>query len=631
MKKKAFKAESKRLLDLMINSIYTHKEIFLREIISNASDAIDKLCYLSLTDDKVGLTRDQFEIRLSINKEDRLLTVSDNGIGMSREELENNLGVIASSGSLKFRQEVEGDEKADTDIIGQFGVGFYSAFMVADEITVITKKYGEEQAWKWQSTGVDGYTIEPCEKETVGTDIIMHIKPDTEEEKDEYSQYLREHPLYKLVKKYSDYIRFPIRMLMPHPKLKEGCPEDKPEYEEVFEWETLNSMVPLWQRKKADVTREEYDEFYQQRFGDSQPPLSVITVSAEGAVTYKALLFIPEKAPLRNYSEEFEGGLQLYSAGVMIMDKCKELLPECFSFVRGVVESPDLSLNISRELLQHDRQLKIISANLEKKIKAELERLLRDEREKYEAFWQSFGRQIKLSAMDNYGEKKDVLQDLMLFYSSTEKKQVTLEEYVSRMKEGQKYIYFASGDTVDAVDHIPQTELLKERGMELLYFTGKADEFLPDVLRTYKDKPFRSATDGDLDLPGEAEKQEKDEQQYKEAFAFIKDALGDQVDQVKASARLKTHPVCLSSGEGVTFEMEKYFKAAQPELGLKAKRILEVNVDHPAFLAFERARLTDQERAKKYAQVFYNQAQLIAGLPIDDPTAYTDLLCSLWQ
>jgi molecular chaperone HtpG len=631
MKKKAFKAESKRLLDLMINSIYTHKEIFLREIISNASDAIDKLCYLSLTDDKVGLTRDQFEIKLSIDKERRLLTVSDNGIGMSQEELENNLGVIASSGSLKFRQEVAGDESADTDIIGQFGVGFYSAFMVADEITVITKKYGEDQAWKWQSTGVDGYTIEPCEKDTVGTDIIMHIKPDTEEEKDEYSQYLREYPLYKLVKKYSDYIRFPIRMLMPHPELKEGSTQENPEYEEKFEWETLNSMVPLWQRKKADVKKEEYDEFYQQRFADSQPPLSVITVSAEGAVTYKALLFIPEKAPLRYYSEEFEGGLQLYSAGVMIMDKCKELLPECFNFVRGVVESPDLNLNISRELLQHDRQLKLIGANLEKKVKAELERLLRDEREKYESFWQSFGRQIKLSAMDNYGEKKNMLQDLMLFYSSTEKKLVTLDEYVSRMQEGQKYIYFASGDTVDAVDHIPQTELLKDRGMEILYFTDKADEFLSDILRSYKDKPFRSATDGDLDLPGEAEKQEQDEQQYKEAFAFIKEALGGQVSEVKASTRLKTHPVCLSSGEGVTFEMEKYFTAAQPELGLKAKRILEINVDHPAFLTFEKTRLTDPEKAKKFAQVFYNQAQLIAGLPIDDPTAYTDLLCSLWQ
>ncbi len=631
MKKKAFKAESKRLLDLMINSIYTHKEIFLREIISNASDAIDKLCYLSLTDDKVGMKRDQFEIRLSIDKENRLLTVSDNGIGMSREELENNLGVIASSGSLKFRKEIEGSESADTDIIGQFGVGFYSAFMVADEITVITKKYGEEQAWKWQSAGVDGYTVEPCEKDTVGTDIIMHIKPDTEEEKDEYSQYLREYSLRRLVKKYSDYIRFPIRMLMPHSKRKEGCPEDKPEYEEVFEWETLNSMVPLWQRKKSEVTQEEYDEFYRQGFSDTDAPLSTITVAAEGAVTYKALLFIPQKAPLRYYSEEFEGGLQLYSAGVMIMDKCRELLPECFSFVRGVVESPDLSLNISRELLQHDRQLKLIGANLEKKVKAELERLLRDEREKYEGFWQAFGRQLKLSAMDNYGAKKELLQDLLLFYSSTEKKLVTLAEYVSRMQEGQKYIYFASGDTVDAVDHIPQTELLKERGMEILYFTDKADEFLADILHSYQDKPFRSATDGDLDLPGEAEKKQQDDQQYKASFDFIKDALGGKVDEVKASARLKTHPVCLSSGEGVTFEMEKYFKAAQPELGLKAKRILELNVEHPAFAAFEAARLNDTEKAKKYAQVFYHQAELIAGLPVEDPTAYTDLLCSLWS
>ena len=631
MKKKAFKAESKRLLDLMINSIYTHKEIFLREIISNASDAIDKLCYLSLTDDKVGMKRDQFEIRLSIDKENRLLTVSDNGIGMSREELENNLGVIASSGSLKFRKEIEGSESADTDIIGQFGVGFYSAFMVADEITVITKKYGEEQAWKWQSAGVDGYTVEPCEKDTVGTDIIMHIKPDTEEEKDEYSQYLREYSLRRLVKKYSDYIRFPIRMLMHHSKRKEGCPEDKPEYEEVFEWETLNSMVPLWQRKKSEVTQEEYDEFYRQGFSDTDAPLSTITVAAEGAVTYKALLFIPQKAPLRYYSEEFEGGLQLYSAGVMIMDKCRELLPECFSFVRGVVESPDLSLNISRELLQHDRQLKLIGANLEKKVKAELERLLRDEREKYEGFWQAFGRQLKLSAMDNYGAKKELLQDLLLFYSSTEKKLVTLAEYVSRMQEGQKYIYFASGDTVDAVDHIPQTELLKERGMEILYFTDKADEFLADILHSYQDKPFRSATDGDLDLPGEAEKKQQDDQQYKASFDFIKDALGGKVDEVKASARLKTHPVCLSSGEGVTFEMEKYFKAAQPELGLKAKRILELNVEHPAFAAFEAARLNDTEKAKKYAQVFYHQAELIAGLPVEDPTAYTDLLCSLWS
>ena len=630
MSKKEFKAESKRLLDLMINSIYTHKEIFLREIISNASDAIDKLCYLSLTDDKVGLTRDQFEIRLSIDKERRLLTVSDNGIGMDEADLENNLGVIASSGSLQFRKELEGAESAETDIIGQFGVGFYSAFMVADQITVVTKKYGSDQAYRWQSDGVDGYTIEPCEKDAVGTDVIMHIKPDTEEEKDEYSQYLREYPLYKLVKKYSDYIRFPIRMLMPHPELKEGSTEENPEYEEKFEWDTLNSMIPLWQRKKGDVTKEEYDEFYQQRFSDPNPPLSVITVAAEGAVTYKALLFIPEKAPLRYYSEEYEGGLQLYSAGVMIMDKCAELLPECFNFVRGVVESPDLNLNISRELLQHDRQLKLICANLEKKVRSELERLLRDEREKYESFWQSFGRQLKLSAMDNYGAKKDVLQDLLLFYSSTEKKLTTLGEYVTRMREEQKYIYFASGDTVEAIDHMPQTELLKEHSMEILYFTDKADEFLSDILRTYQDKPFRSVTDGDLELPGE-EKKDGDNERYKEAFAFIKDALDGAVDEVKVSTRLKTHPVCLSSGEGVTFEMEKYFKAAQPELGLKAKRILELNVDHPAFLAFETARLTDPERAKKYARIFYNQAQLIAGLPIDDPSAYTDLLCSLWQ
>ena len=628
MERKEFKAESKRLLDLMINSIYTHKEIFLREIISNASDAIDKLCYLSLTDDKVGISRDEFAIKLVLDKEKRLLTVSDNGIGMDRDELENNLGVIASSGSLRFRQEMDGEAAADTDIIGQFGVGFYSAFMVSDEITVITRKYGQEQAWRWQSAGVDGYTIEPCEKETVGTDIIMHIKEDGEE-KDEYSQYLREYPLYKLVKKYSDYIRFPIRMEMPHPVLKEGSTEENPEYEEKFEWETLNSMVPLWQRKKGDVTKEEYDEFYQQRFSDPNPPLSVITVSAEGAVTYKAMLFIPSKANGRYYTEDYESGLQLYSAGVMIMDKCADLVPECFNFVRGVVDSPDLNLNISRELLQHDRQLKIICTNLEKKIRAELERLLRDEREKYEQFWQSFGRQLKMCALDNYGAKKETLQDLLLFYSSTEKKLVTLTEYVGRMQERQKFIYFASGDTVEAIDHMPQTELLKEHSMEILYFTDKADEFLSDVLRTYQDKPFRSAIDGDLEL-GDEQKPDETEH-YKDAFGFIKETLGDRVDTVKASTKLKTHPVCLTSGEGVTFEMEKYFTAVQPELGLKAKRILEINVDHPAFLAFETARVVDPEKAKKYAEILYNQALLIAGLPIDNPSAYTDLLCSLWK
>ena len=629
MSKKEFKAESKRLLDMMINSIYTHKEIFLREIISNASDAIDKLCYISLTDDKVGLKREDFQITLTIDKENRTLTVSDNGIGMDESDLENNLGVIANSGSLQFKGELEGKETTDTDIIGQFGVGFYSAFMVADEITVITKKYGCDQAYRWQSTGVDGYTIEPCEKDAVGTDIIMHIKPDSEEEKDEYSQYLREYPLYKLVKKYSDYIRFPIRMLMPHPKLKEGCPEDKPEYEEEFVYETLNSMVPLWQRKKSEVTKEEYDKFYQERFGEMAPPQSVITASVEGAVTYKALLFIPSRMPNQYFTEDFKPGLQLYSSGVMIMDHCADLLPEYFNFVRGVVDSPDLSLNISRELLQHDRQLKVIASNLEKKIKAELLRMLKDERESYETIYRSYGRQLKLCALDNYGANKEKVQDLLLFYSSKEKKLVTLDEYVDRMPEDQKFIYYATGESVDAIDHLPQTELVKEHDYEMLYFTDNTDGFIPDMFGKYRDKPFRSVVAGELEL--DDEKKPDETEHYKEAFTFIKEALSDKVTEVKASTKLKTHPVCLSSGEGITFEMEKYFTAVQPDLNMKAKRILEVNVDHPAFLAFETARIVEPEKAKKYAQILYNQACLIAGLPIDDPSAYTDLLCSLWK
>ena len=629
MRKKQFKAESKRLLDLMINSIYTHKEIFLREIISNASDAIDKLCYLSLTDDKVGMRRDDFQITLTIDKDNRTLTVSDNGIGMDENDLENNLGVIANSGSFRFKGDLEDKETSDTDIIGQFGVGFYSAFMVADQITVVTKKYGCDQAYRWQSSGVDGYTIEPCEKATVGTDIIMHIKPDTEEEKDEYSQYLREYSLYRLVKKYSDYIRFPIRMLMPHSKLKEGCPEDKPEYEEEFVLETLNSMVPLWQRKKSEVTREEYDKFYQERFGEMAPPQSVITVSVEGAVTYKALLFIPSRMPNQYFTEDFKPGLQLYSSGVMIMDHCADLLPEYFNFVRGVVDSPDLSLNISRELLQHDRQLKVIAANLEKKIKAELLRMLKDERENYEKLYRSYGRQLKLCALNNYGVNKEKVQDLLMFYSSKEKKLVTLDEYVDRMPESQKFIYYATGENVDAIDHLPQTELVKEHDYEMLYFTDNTDSFIPDLFGKYRDKPFRSVVDGELELDGETKPDETE--RYKEAFDFIKETLGDKVTEVKASTKLKTHPVCLSSGEGLTFEMEKYFTAVQPDLNMKAKRILEINVDHPAFLAFETARAAEPEKAKKYAQILYNQACLIAGLPIDDPSAYTDLLCSLWQ
>ena len=530
------------------------------------------------------------------------------------------------SGSLDFKKE---NKDENIDIIGQFGVGFYSAFMVADEITVITKKYGCDQAYRWQSTGVDGYTIEPCEKDTVGTDIIMHIKPDSEEEKDEYSQYLREYPLYKLVKKYSDYIRFPIRMLMPHPKLKEGCPEDKPEYEEEFVYETLNSMVPLWQRKKSEVTKEEYDKFYQERFGEMAPPQSVITASVEGAVTYKALLFIPSRMPNQYFTEDFKPGLQLYSSGVMIMDHCADLLPEYFNFVRGVVDSPDLSLNISRELLQHDRQLKVIATNLEKKIKAELLRMLKDERESYETIYRSYGRQLKLCALDNYGANKEKVQDLLLFYSSKEKKLVTLDEYVARMPESQKFIYYATGETVDAIDHLPQTELVKEHDYEMLYFTDNTDAFIPDLFVQYKDKPFRSVVDGELEL--DDEKKPDETERYKDDFAFMKEVLGDKVTEIKASTKLKTHPVCLSSGQGLTFEMEKYFAAVQPDLNMKAQRILEINVDHPAFITFETARITAPEKAKKYVEILYNQACLIAGLPIDDPSAYTDLLCSLWQ
>ena len=627
MAKKEFKAESKRLLELMIHSIYTHKEIFLRELLSNASDAIDKLSYRSLTDEGVGLSRGDFAITVTPDAEKRTLTVSDNGIGMSHEELEENLGVIANSGTFRFRQELNPEKAGDTDVIGQFGVGFYSAFMVADHITVISKKYGEEQAYRWESSGADGYTVDPCEKETVGTDIILHLRDDGDEP-DEYSQYLREGTLARLVKKYSDYIRFPIRMEMTHSRRKEGSPDDKPEFEDVREWETVNSMVPLWQRKKSDVKREEYDKFNQERFGDMTPPQSVVTVSAEGAVTYQALLFIPSQAPGLYYTEDYEPGLQLYSSGVMIMDKCADLLPDYLSFVRGVVDSPDLSLNISRELLQHDRQLKIISANLEKKLRAELERMLRDDREGYEKFWKNFGRQLKVCALNNYGAQKDKLQDLLLFYSSTEKKLVTLGEYVSRMPESQKYIYFAAGESIEAIDHMPQTEVLKDSSTEILYFTDKTDEFIADMFRTYQEKEFRSALDDEPETTGEGKKEPDEAAQP--ALDFIRETLGAKVDGVKASTRLKTHPVCLTCGEGLTFEMEKYFTAVQPDLGLKAKRILEVNTNHPAFAALESARETDPEKAKKYAEILYQQACLIAGLPIENPSDYTDLLCSLW-
>ena len=625
MAKKEFKAESKRLLDLMINSIYTHKEIFLREIISNASDAIDKLCYKSLTDENVGLKREDFRITIHADPDGRVLTVSDNGIGMDESELENNLGVIASSGTYQFRQEV-GKDSEDVDIIGQFGVGFYSAFMVADQITVITRKYGESQAYRWESDGADGYTVTPCDKETVGTDIIMHIKPDEGEET--YGEFLQEYTLRSLVKKYSDYIRWPIRMEVSKSRKKEDSPEDKPEYESYKEEETLNSMVPLWQRKKNDVSQEEYDKFYQEKFNDFTAPQSVITVSAEGQVSYKALLYIPSLPPFDYYSADYERGLQLYSAGVMIMDKCADLIGEHFGFVKGVVDSPDLSLNISRELLQHDRQLRLMANNIEKKVKGELERMLKEDREGYEKFYKNFGRQLKVGCLNNYGAKKELLQDLLLFYSSTEKKLVTLSEYVDRMPESQKVIYYAAGEDVANMDNLPQTELLRERNVEILYLTDQPDQLLMEILREYKEKSFRSAVDGDLELEDMPE--EKPAEEYKEALDFVKEALGQEVDEVRVSRKLKTHPVCLTCGEGVSFEMERYFAVAQPEMGMKAKRILELNVDHPAFATLDSARAGDPEKAKKYAQVLLNQAKLIAGLPITDPSGYTDLLCSLW-
>ena len=627
MAKKQFKAESKRLLDLMINSIYTHKEIFLREIISNASDACDKLCYQALTDETVGLNRKDFKIELKVDKENRLITVSDNGIGMDKEDLENNLGVIASSGSYKFKQEV-GDDAKDTDVIGQFGVGFYSAFMVADHITVVTKKYGSDTAYMWQSAGADGYTITECEKDGVGTDIIMHVKPDTDDEK--YSEFLESWRLQELVRKYSDYIRFPIRMEVSKTRKKEGCPDDTPEYETYTEVETLNSMVPIWQRRKANVKPEEYNKFYRDKFHDYTDPQKVITVSAEGAVTYKALLFIPGATPYDYYTKEYEKGLQLYSNGVLIMDKCADLLPEHFRFVRGVVDSPDLSLNISRELLQHDRQLKVIAANLEKKIKNELVKMMKDDREGYETFWKNFGRQIKFGVTANYGAGKDLLSDLLLFYSSTEKKLVTLEEYVGRMKEDQKYIYYAAGETLDKVDKLPQTELLKDKGIEILYFTEDIDEFCAQVVRDKDGKELRSILDQEIE-EGAEKKAEEAADSHKAAFDFVKEALGGKVKEVKASTRLKSHPVCLTAGEGLSFEMEKYFQAVQPDSPIKADRILELNVEHPVFQALENAVAEDPEKAKKYAQLLYSQALLIAGLPLDDPSGYTDLVCELMK
>ncbi len=629
MAKKQFKAESKRLLDMMIHSIYTHREIFLRELISNASDAIDKLYYKALTDGISGLNRDDFAIRLTIDKAARTLTVSDNGIGMTAEELENNLGTIAQSGSLKFKKDAE--EKDDIDIIGQFGVGFYSAFMVSDKVTVISKPYGSDKAWKWESTGADGYTVTEAEKDSHGTDIILSIKESTEEES--YDEFLDAYRIQSLVKKYSDYIRYPIRMEVEKSRMKEGTgTDDKPaEYETYTEVETLNSMVPIWRKNKSELKPEDYNQFYKEKFFDYQDPLAVIHSSTEGAATYNALLFIPSRPPFDFYTKEYEKGLQLYASGVLIMDKCPDLLPDYFSFVRGLVDSQDLSLNISREMLQHDRQLKLIADRLQKKIKSELKSMLLNDREKYETFYKSFGLTLKYGVYSGYGANKDVLQDLLLFYSSSEKKLVTLEEYKGRMKEDQKYIYYACGETVEKIDRLPQTELLRDHGYEILYCTDDVDEFALRMMRDFDGKEFRSASDKDLGIDDAAENESVKEkaEENKELLRLLKDDLDGKVKDVRLSTRLKSHPVCLSADGGVSIEMEKVLNTMPGDQKVQAQRVLEINPSHPIFETLKKLFAEDPEKLKSYAGLLYTQALLIEGLPIDDPVAFSNAVCDL--
>ena len=638
MAKKQFKAESKRLLDLMINSIYTHKEIFLRELVSNASDALDKLAYRALTDDKVGVDRSELKITLTPDQIARTLTISDNGIGMTREELESNLGTIARSGSLQFKQDMaaaEGDKPSDVDIIGQFGVGFYSAFMVADKVTVTSRAYGADEAWQWESTGADGYTLTQCGKDTVGTDIVLHLKANTDDDK--YDEYLEQYRLAELIKKYSDYVHYPIVMLM-HKSRQKPRPEDagddyKPEWEDYDEWETLNSMVPLWQRPKSEVKPEEYNQFYKEKYGDWEDPLSVIHVSAEGAVEYKAMLYIPSHAPFDFHSRDYQKGLQLYSSGVLIMDKCADLLPDHFRFVKGVVDSQDFSLNISREMLQHTRQLKVIAGNLEKKIKAELLRLQKDEREKYETFWKAFGTQIKVGVVSDYGIHKELLKDLLLFFSSKEGKLTSLAEYKARMPEEQKYIYYACGEDAAQLDKLPQAERIRDKGYEILYLTDEPDQFVVDALGAVDDVPFKSVDDDDA-LPETDEEKaalEKKAEESKPVLDFLKETLGDQIKEARVSRILRSGAVCLTADGPITLEMEKYFQRVDPEnaKNMKAQRVLELNPDSPAFAALQQAVETDRDKAAKYAKLLYAQAQLIAGIPLEDPAGYTELVCSL--
>ena len=625
MQKQQFKAESARLLDLMINSIYTHKEIFLREIISNASDAMDKLAYTALTDDKVGLNREDFAITITRDERNRVLTVSDNGIGMNREEMEENLGTIAKSGSLGFKQAMEKQE--DIDIIGQFGVGFYSAFMVASSVTVISKKYGQDKAWKWVSDGADGYTIEETTRENPGTDVIMTIKADTEEEN--FSEFLEEYRIRQLVKKYSDYIHYPIRMEISKSRKK----EDEDGYESYMQEDTLNSMVPLWHRAKKDVTEEEYDSFYRERFFDYNKPLSVIHTSTEGSVSFKALLYIPGKAPYDFYSREFKPGLQLYCSGVLIMENCEDLLPDHFRFVRGIVDSQDLSLNISREMLQHNRQLNLIARNIEKKIKAELKSMLENQREKYEQFYAAFGRQLKYGTVADYGTHKDATKDLLLFYSHKQQKLISLKEYTDAMAEGQEKIYYIPGESRERMSKLPQVQTLEKRGYDVLLCTEDVDEFIPQTLGFYEEKAFCNAASEDLGLQTEEEKKqlEAKAEEYKGMLTFVKESLGEQVKEVRLSADLGSHPVAMVPEGGVSFEMEKYMKRANPEFAFPVGRILELNADHDAVKALLSAMVSDPLLAKDYAALLMYQAQLMADLPIEDPVAYTELVCKLMK
>lgn len=624
MSKKQFKAESKRLLDLMINSIYTHKEIFLRELVSNASDAMDKLYFRSLTDQNVGMSRDDFAIEITADKEKRTLTLSDNGCGMTKEELENNLGTIAKSGSLAFKKENEC--KDDVSIIGQFGVGFYSAFMVSDKVTVISRAYGVDEAYCWESTGADGYTIEPCEKENAGTQIILQIKENTEDEN--YDEFLEQYRLQNLIKKYSDYIHYPIKMEMQRERLKEGT-ED--EYEAYMETVTLNSMIPIWRKNKNELTDDDYNNFYKDKFFDYENPAKVIHSKTEGTATYDALLFIPARTPYDYYTKEFAKGLQLYSNGVLIMEKCADLLPDYFSFVRGLVDSEDLSLNISREMLQHDRQLKLIAKSLEKKIKNELTKMLNNEREKYEDFFRNFGLQLKFGLYNNYGANKDTLKDLVMFYSSGEKKLVTLAEYVQRMKEEQKYIYYACGETTAKIDMLPQTELVRDKGFEILYLTDDVDEFALRTLGEFDGKEFKSVSSGDLELETEEEKKELEKQteEYKDMFEYMKEALNGKISKVQLSQRLKSHPVCLTSGGALSLDMEKVLNSMPVENQAKAERVLELNAGHPVFQSVCKLYETDREKLKTYCDLLYTQALLIAGMPVEDPVSFSNAICSL--